>query len=339
MKKKLLLIISIVILVCLVLLIIFIIRKEFPLNNYISITNSQEDIDTGEITTKIMVYDIKTKTTEEVFQFKYSAQYPLGFYDAKSKSVYFTKRISINENLGDNIFVFDTKSSQERQLTNDLFAVNYIISDGDKVFFVGRPNGSQILKLGVIDLKTNSISYWGDEDTNVEAIAIDRKQKKVIVSTYSERERVYNVTHQDGPVGQDNFKMPTHTVYEIDYSFENTNKLFEEALWIRTIMVHESDVYWLCDQKYNNSAEPSTLYRYKRNKKVIDISKWNTYRLQVGDAGYSADGQHIFSISFVDNQRGIYDFDLITGEVYPIMFQTSGFINNIQIVNSNFAHD
>jgi len=311
----------------------YIIGRDSLLNNYITITYSQDDVDTGGITTKIMVYDIKTKTTEEVFQFEYSAQYPLGYYDAKSKSVYFTKRVSIGENLGDNIFVFDTKSSQERQLTNDLFAVNYIISDGDKVFFVGRPNGSQVLKLGVIDLKTNSISYWGDEDTNIEAIALDRKQKKVIVSTYSETERIYNVTHQDGPAGQDNFKMPTHTVYEIDYSFENTNKLFKEALWIRTVMVHDSDVYALCDRRYNNSAEPSTLYRYNRNEKDIDISEWNTYRLQVGDAGYSSDGQHIFSISFVDNQRGIYDFNLITGEVYPIMIQTSGFINNIQVVN------
>ncbi|MDD2482025.1 MAG: hypothetical protein PHC44_06150 [Lutispora sp.] len=330
MEKRFLFIIAIV-LVCIVVLTI--IGRDSPINNYISITTSQEDIDTGKISTKIIVYDIITKTTEEVFQFEYSAQYPLGFYDAKSKSVYFTKRISIGENLGDNIFVFDTKFSQEKQLTNDLFAVNYIISDGAKVFFVGRPNGSQVLKLGVIDSKTNSISYWGDEDTNVEAIAIDRKQKKVIVSTYSETERVYNVTHQDGPVGQDNFKMPIHTVYEIDYSFENTSKLFEESLWIRTVMIHDSDIYALCDRNYNNSSEPSTLYRYNRIKKVIEISEWNTYRLQVGDAGYSSDGQHIFSISFIDNQRGVYDFDLITGEVYPIMIQTSGFINNIQVVN------
>lgn len=332
MKKRFLSIIAIV-LVCIVIFTIFIIGRDFPINNYISITSSQEDIDTGKITTKIMVYDIKTKTTEEIFQFEYSAQYPLGFYDAKSKSGYYTKRISIGENEGDNIFAFDTKSSQERQLTNNLFAVNYIIPDDDKIFFVGRPNGSQVIKLGVIDLETNAISYWGDEDTNVEAITIDRKQKKIIVSTYSENERVYNVTHQDGPVGQDNMKMPTHTVYETDYSFENTDKLFKEALWIRAVMVHDGDVYALCDQKYNNSAVPSTLYRYNRNDKIIYTSEWDTYRLQVGDAGFSSDGQHIFSISLVDNQRGIYDFDLITGEVYPIMIQTTGFINNIQVVN------
>lgn len=332
MKKRFLSIIAIV-LVCIVLLTIFIINRDTTIDNYISITNSEENIDTGKITTKIMVYDIKTKTTDEVFQFEYSSQYPLGYYDAKTKSVYYTKRTSIDENIGDNIFVFDLKASKERQLTNDLFAVNYIISDGDKVFFVGRPNGSQVLKLGVIDLKTNTISYWGDEDTNVEAIAIDRKQKKIIASTYSESERVYNVTHQDGPVGQDNMKMPTHTVYEIDYSFENTNNLFKEALWIRTVMVHDSNLYALCDRKYNNSAEPSSLYRYNRNEKIIYTSEWDTHRLQVGDAGFSSDGHHIFSISTVDNKRGIYDFDLITGEVYPIMIQTTGFINNMQVVN------
>jgi len=98
-------------------------------------------------------------------------------------------------------------------------------------------------------------------------------------------------------------------------------------------MVHDSDVYALCDRKYNNSAEPSTLYRYNRNEKIIYTSEWNTHRLQVGDPGFSSDGHHIFSISSVDNQRGIYDFDLITGEVYPIVMQTTSFINNIQVVN------
>lgn len=200
-------------------------------------------------------------------------------------------------------------------------------------FFVGRPQNSQVLKLGHIDMRSGKIEYWGDDDTNIEAITLDRKNKKIVVSAYSEKERAYNVAHQDGPIGQDNMKMPRHTVYEIDYDFGDAYKLFDEELWIRTVMVNNDDVYALCDRKYNNSSEASLVYRYNRNDKTIYTSEWNSYRLQVGDAGYSLDGKHIFSISSVDEERGIYEFDLEKGKVNQIMIPQNGFINNIQVIN------
>lgn len=330
-------------LICAVLLAFFAVNKNPP-DDYITMTYSYEDIDAdvdiGNILTKVMVYDIKTKITKEVFEF-YNMQYPLGFYDAESESVYYTKDTkdtkdikdtSINEHIGEQIFVFDTKLAKETPLTNDIFAINCVVADGDKVFFVGRSLYGRVIKLGLIDMTTNTVSYWGDEDTNIEAITLDKKQKKIIASGYSESERFYNVTHQEGPVGENNMKMPTYTVYEIDYSFENANKLFEEALWIRAVMVHDNDVYALCDSKYN-ATEPSSLYRYNRSEESVYTSEWPSYRLQVGDAGFSSDGKHLYSLSTVDDQRGIYDFDLVTGEIQPIMIPEFGVINNMQVVN------
>lgn len=306
-------------------------NKVLP-DEYISITSSKEDAESGKITTTISVYDIKTEQLEEIYSFEYSAQYPLGCYDKKMNNVYFTKRVQNGENAGDQIFMVDLKTSNEKQLTTELFAVNYILPDEDNIFFVGRPKNSQVLKLGNINLSSGDIEYWGDDDTNIEAIALDRKNKKIVISAYSEKERAYNVAHQEGPAGQDNMKMPRHAVYEIDYDFENAHKLFDEEMWIRTVIVNNDDIYALCDRKYNNSSEASFVYRYNRNDKTIYTSEWNSYRLQVGDAGYSSNGKHIFSISSVGEERGIYDFDLENGQVNPIMMQKNGFINNIQVV-------
>lgn len=75
------------------------------------------------------------------------------------------------------------------------------------------------------------------------------------------------------------------------------------------------------------------VYRYDRNDNLLYTSQWNSYRLQVGDAAYTSDGKHIFSIATVDEKRGIYDFDLKTGSVNPIMIQSKNFTNNIQVVN------
>ena len=304
----------------------------FVPDEYITITSSEITEDSGSIVTSIFEYDIHKKELNRIYDFNYSAQYPLGCYDKLKNTVYFTKRVDSND-YGDQIFSINLKTMKEIQLTNDLFAVNYILSDSGKVFFVGRPKNCRVLKLGCIDLAKGTINYWSDDDTNIEAIALDRKNKKVIVSAYSENERAYNVLHQDGPPNEDNMKMPKHSVYEINYDFSDGKRLFGDNMWIRTVMVHGKNVYGLCDRKYNNSAEPSYVYRYDRNDNLLYTSQWNSYRLQVGDAAYTSDGKHIFSIATVDEKRGIYDFDLKTGSVNPIMIQSKNFINNIQVVN------
>ena len=56
----------------------------------------------------------------------------------------------------------------------------------------------------------------------------------------------------------------------------------------------------------------------------IPFASWNADIHQMAD---------IFFNIFCRQARGIYDFDLTTGEIYPIMIQTSDFINNIQVVN------
>lgn len=330
-KKK-----TVIVVLCSILLLtlaLFVYYNNVLPDEYISITSSKEDVESGKITTTVSAYDIKTKQLEDIYSFEYSAQYPLGCYDRKMNAVYFTKRVQNAENTGDQIFMVDLKTSNEKQLTTELFAVNYILPDENDVFFVGRPQNSQVLKLGHIDIGSGKIEYWGDDDTNIEAIALDRKNKEIVISAYSEKERAYNVAHQDGPIGQDNMKMPKHTVYEIDYDFGDAHKLFDEELWIRTVMVNNDDIYALCDRKYNNSSEASFVYRYNRNDKTIYTSEWSSHRLQIGDAGYSLDGKHIFSISSVGEERGIYDFDLKKSKINPIMMQKNGFINNIQVIN------
>lgn len=287
----------------------------------------------SDINTQIYNYDCTTKEIQKIFEFEYTSQYPLGVYDKKNNEVYYTKGVEIDENThGDQIFITDLSTNTEKQLTDDLFAVNYIIPAEHTIFFVARPKGSEILKLGSINKKTGQIYYWGDEDKNIEAITVNQKNEKIYLSSNSEKEVRYNLIHQEGPIGEDNFKMPKHTVFQTNYDFTETKELFSDNLWIRTVMFEGNNVVALCDKKHNNVDVPSLVYTYDLGSDTLTQKPWDHERMQVGDAGFSSDGKEIYAITVVDNKRGLFEYNVEEEQYTQLFTPEDGFINSIQVV-------
>jgi hypothetical protein len=186
-----------------------------PAADYITMSYSEYATtnENGEIKTQILSYDSSTKKLEKVFEFDYTAQYPLGYYDKTNQLVYYTQRVGADQEYGDQIFVRDLASNKSAQLTDNLFAVNYVIPSGDQLFFAANVKGEQVVRLGSINLKTKKMQIWGDNDAIVEAITVDHNNKKIYVSAYSLKQRNYSLAHQDGPAGQNNLKMPSEIKY------------------------------------------------------------------------------------------------------------------------------
>lgn len=82
--------------------------------------------------------------------------------------------------------------------------------------------------------------------------------KEIFVSAYSMKERDENVKKQTN----DDFKMPKHAIYQIDYNLENSKKIFEKNWDIRSIMINGEKITSLCEEEYNNSKEPTIIYEY-----------------------------------------------------------------------------
>lgn len=312
-------------------------KSTAPAADYITMTYSEYATtdENGAIKTQILSYDTATKQMKTVFQFDYTAQYPLGFYDKPNQLVYYTQRVETDKDYGDQIFVRDLTSEKSTQLTDNLFAINYVIPSGDQLFFVANVKGEQAIRLGAIDLNTNKMSLWGDDDMLVEAITLDHKNKKIYASAYSLKERNYSLAHQDGPAGQNNFKMPTYSVYETDYDLKEKTKLFSENYWIRMLMNKEGHVIAFGDTEYNKGQVPSMVVDYNTVSKTSSVSKWGTTRLQRGEANYSNDGSKIYTIAIVKNERGLFEYDVKSNKFTALFTPTAGFINNIQVVKGS----
>lgn len=310
-------------------------KEKLSADEYVTITysrNISDDVN-SPIVNEFWHYDTTTLKKTKVFETEYTSQYPLGFYDEKNKRIYYTKRLdSKNSIAGDQIFMTDLNTHRETQLTDNLFAVNNLYAVNNLVFFVAKPIGASILKLGLLNIENGEINYWGDEDKSVAALTVDKVNKRIYLSTYSEKERKYNLLHQDGPVGQNNFKMPVHTVYETDFSFKHTKELFTEEEWIRTILTKDNYIIALSDKEFNTQEIPSNITKYNLSDNSLSKSKWNTHRLQVGDANYSYNGNEIFTISTIGNKRGLYSYNVKSNEFIEIFTPETGFVNNIQVV-------
>ena len=97
-------------------------------------------------------------------------------------------------------------------------------------------------------------------------------------------------------------------------------------------MTSNDTIIALCDKQYNEAKTPSTLISYNLTTNTTSSKVWDSVRMQGGNAGYSSDGEKIYTISVIDNKRGLYEYDLDTQKYAPLFVTEKGFVNNIQVV-------
>ncbi|WP_151736889.1 hypothetical protein [Paenibacillus tengchongensis] len=279
--------------------------------------------------TTIYQYAPKTGEVTEIYNFPYTTQYPLGVYDSKDKAVYYTKK---DKNNRDQIFRYHTETKEEVQLTTNLRAVNQIIPAEEKVFFVASTD--KVLRLGMLDKQSGVISYWGDEDTNVETIAINPETEHIYISAFSysqDREVIEKQFLSD----ENNYSMPLFSVYETDYSFKDTSNFLSVHAWIKILMVNLKDnkTIAIYDKEYN-SEELSKAVAIDIRSQEIEEFKLPPERMLVDGANFSADGKGLYVTSIVNDQRGIYYYDFESKEYTTVFISKDGFINNFQYISS-----
>lgn len=304
--------------------------------DYISLTvtgyNNGKDSSMG-MTGQIWDYDILSGEMSHVFDFRSTAQYSLGVYDRENEKVYYSQRITDESEIGygDQIFSCDLITKEETQLTDNFFSVNDLMPVNNRLYFVASVQGDGAERLGYIDLLTGNIQFWKEDgDTFIECAVVDSKKDSIYFVGYSLKERAYNVAHQ----GNNDFKIPEHTVYKTDLDFLKTETIFADDTWLRAIMVNGETIDILSDDKYNHPEIATTIITYNLETKEIQKNKWNSNRLEQCAPNYSSDGEFIYGIiSTEDGKRGVGEYNVETQEM-RLCFETmpANFINNMQLI-------
>ena len=324
-----LLLLSICILVCV--LIYFSNQNKVVYKEYISITETYQN-NNDELITKLSVFFPDTKESENVFEFPYTAQYPLGVVDLAGNMVYFSADV---DGVGDQIFSYNLRTKETEQLTDNLFAINYIIPTRHTVYFAACKSGTSNVCLGAYDKQTGEIKYWGDDkDTNIEDICIDEANKKIYLISYSEKEDRYNLQHQDN-----GFTIAKHRVVELDFDLQTSRELCSmDNEWIRMLVLNNYKLLIIFDHQYNNSIVPSEAIYYDLLDNSQNSFSLPPYRMQQGGADFAENGDIIYVTSQLKNggKRNIYSYNLKTQE-YILLYEApelgKGFINNWQLIS------
>ncbi|CAH1054818.1 hypothetical protein [Paenibacillus pseudetheri] len=283
--------------------------------------------DKEDMLTTIYQYAPNTGEVKEIYNFSYTTQYPLGVFSSNDKVVYYTKR---DDSKRDQIFSYNVENKEETQLTTNLRAVNQIIPTKEKVFFVASID--RVLRLGMLDKQSGIISYWGDEDTNVETIAINPNTEHIYISAFSYSKN-REVLEKQFISDENKYTMPLFSVYETNYSFTDTRKFLSGHAWIKILMVNmkENKLIAIYDKEYN-SDEKSKAVAIDVNSQENEEFNLPPERMNVDGASFSVDGKGLYVTSVVNDKRGVYYYDFKSKEYTKVFISEDGFMNNFQLV-------
>ena len=212
------------------------------MSEYLSITETFEDM-SGMIQSNVKCLNIDSANVNDVqiSTVEYSSQYPLTIYDRKQNVVYYSERVYVSDDdYGDQLFVYDLSTKESRQLTDNLYAVNYIFPEKDYVYMLGAVKNTHYLTIMRYDLKTNTLIVFDETgEWSFDLFVYDVYNGRFYASAcnteeeYNCRER-YNSRPEEEY--DDKFTPASYIVFEFGDDFYNPKEIFHtESKYVRRI--------------------------------------------------------------------------------------------------------
>jgi len=304
-------------------------------HEYLTITNTEyvngTDSNDGMIM-KVYTYDIQTKTLSKMADLPYNSQYPLTVASLAEDTIYYS---GVGKDKGDELFSYNIKTQNIRQLSTDLFAINSIIPDtADHTLVMSAvKKGERPVKVIFLDNDTLEMTILNDDDldTTTWDISHDPETSKFYAIQYSEEEQ-YNRMEESNQK-QAPMVPPNHTIIEIDPVSKQTRKVIElDDEQILTLSTRGNQIL-IATAKHIN--------KYPIEYSMIDIKTGQRKNLNLSIKASSElfltkDGDGFYFLGEKgkeDNKRGIYYYDLKTHEVESVFLQKEGFINNFMLLS------
>ncbi|WP_353096517.1 hypothetical protein [Tissierella praeacuta] len=240
-------------------------KKNVIEKPYLSITRTYMD-ETESMFSEYFIYDIKDKKIEKIAETPYNSQHPIGIVDLYDNKLYYSNKTGS----GDQLFSYDIKTKKITQLTNNLWAINYIIPTKDHIHLVAarlieqdvegesRPD----IQAMYIDKSTNIMGYYRkyDHHTKAQHISYNPWNQKIYITFLNNNENHMSRAYEAGKNPKDStmYSPAEHIVKEFDPGLKN-----------------ERDIFNICDK---------AMFTFSRSKDIALISTSKYYT--VGDIKY-----------------------------------------------------
>ncbi|WP_269054800.1 hypothetical protein [Paenibacillus tundrae] len=311
---------------------------EEEAHEYLSITNTEyvngTDTDDGMIM-RVYTYDLQTKALTKLADLPYSSQYPLTVASLANDTIYYS---GVGNDKGDELFSYDIQAQKTQQLSSGLFAINSIIPDtvDHTLVMAAVKKGERPVKVIFFDQKTQKMNILNDDDldTTTWDISFNPETSKTYAIQYSEEEQ-YSHMEQSNKA-QTPMVPPNHTIIEIDPISKQTRKVIElEEEQILTLSTRGDQILIATAKHINKNPIKYSMVNIKtgeRNEIDLPIKARSGLFLSKDGQGFYFLGEN--TKANVNQERGIYFYDLKTQQVEAIFLQKEGFINNFMLLSN-----
>jgi WD40 repeat protein len=281
-------------------------------------------------------YDINSKIMSEVAQVPMTAQYPLSTVDLKNHAVYYSERDSTR---CDQLVKLDLENNQKYKLTDDLFAISYIIPVENKIILVGlkkedMKKGYRYLGLFSFDLESKTLTSWWDEndhDTSVRSLTLNPYTQRLYASIYSWDEQLQK-SHKAEREQAPDVVPPVHRIVEYDLNGRLLREIYRaEELIVQFAVSKDGNLAVIKSAPMIFQKRDLFLFNLKtREKELLKID--DNYEAAVEHVLFSPDQKGIY-FTAGGRPNGLYYYDFETKQLEKIFSQPDGYINNFLLLN------
>ncbi|MBZ9637425.1 hypothetical protein [Clostridium sp. FP1] len=295
------------------------------------------------MTTYFYCYDINTEKATKITGIPYTSQYPLGVYSRKENTIYYTSQVKVNEkSKGDQLFSYDLNTKKTHQLSQDVFAINYIVPMNDIIAVEAVKKGVRELKMAFYDKKKNSFEYVNIEnDLEADILSYNPFIDKLAVSfRYKSQDYKSTMDFNEGKTSKP--IPPNHYLYIFDENYRNPKKVFStKNMVLSQIALDNHENLFLCqsDTTRNFNPKSSNCIFYPKENKIEQLETIGK-NISISDfMFYNNDKTQVFFIGAnpkdeVNFPRGIYIYDFDTKQMKLIFTSKTGFINNFMLLKN-----
>ncbi len=285
---------------------------------------------------RVYTYDLASGELAKVNDVPYTSQYPLTVVSKADHKLYYSADV---DDKGDQLFAYDLLDRKTEQLSNDLFAINHIIPTTPEgpLIVVAAKKGKRVLQTAFYEKQTKRLEFIDeqDTDTNTWTAGYNPDSNKTYLVQYSDKEDYEKLMYANKT--QTPMVPANHTVIEIDNATRQKRKIIElENEQIMGISARGGQLLLVTSPKINQPPVEFSL---------VDIDTGTRWKLDLpittGSNTYlSKDGKGIYLLGGStdptrNKERGIYYYNLQTGELKAIFLQKEGgFINNFMYIAS-----